>query len=195
MTPRLRGLAQQLMMTEVSQPEVKSNRRSDQIMASLQSLVEDEAKERVAEAQEMVKEEKAENANLRTAIAGLQKDLLQMQKEMMAKLEAMTKAHKQECDQMCREHQKEMKAQQNVMDSLRQLLADEQTERVKAETRAATSEKMNADYAKMASKPTAPMQRIVAPTSAPVRVPKRYVAKPQRNELGQIVTVTYTPEY
>lgn len=191
MTPKLRGLAG-LLMSQPDGGEDQTDQTDDtELIKSIKQAVAEDARILKA-AKDAQKAAEDEIAQLREEIVQLREDRENDKKEMTADVKAMLATAHAERDRMMKAHQTENQKNQDLIATLHGQLADEKQARVKAETEAAASNKMCANYEKMMTKLKAPApQQIVAP--APMREPPTVDAKIKRNDLGEIIGVTYTP--
>lgn len=202
MNPKLQILERQL--SKVGGRDTGDSKMSDKMMSAIRAVVEEEYQEEIKEAkkeqqeseEEAIKLRKqvADTADLRKQVAELHKEIVGMQKEAHTKMDSMGTMHKQEMDNMCKEHMAEMKTMQAKIDGLQTELVNTREARMRAETQ-------REDTANMCTslKETIAQLRSVKPTPAATPVaaakPKPVTATvTKRDELGRIVAITITPE-
>jgi hypothetical protein len=194
MNPKLRALERSLSL--VTQQEALGTKLGNtSIKGALEILI-----DTVHSADEAVAERdaaKAEAAELKKAFTTLQQQVLSGKDEMMAKLKATMDESKKEAAAMQAEHMAEAKETQALVTALVQELAEGKANIAIAEAKVVAAERMCATYEKQMAKmkmpvAAAPAKQMVMPQQ---KVLKDLNAHIQRDELGRIVNVSYTPVY
>ena len=171
-SPKMQQLERALSRTK-AQPSVPNSNTSSLFLEAMEDSVAKISADKIALAEAMQKRAEDDCAESRRELAKINKEMMQMQKEMQAKIDNMISSHKAVMDSIRSSHQQEMDGVRKNMDALRSELAEAQKCMAGMEAKHEAAERMYANAEKMIGKLSvaqqAPIVQNVAPAAAPMK--------------------------
>lgn len=193
MNPKLYALQQQLLQSEPKETEGKE-KISSRILLAMQKAIEEEAQEKVDDAEAECAEYEAECKRLReenAALLAAKERMHQDHAKAIAQIYAEFRAERADVDKA---HAQAILALQDQIKNLMQELKEEQAECAEYEAECKSLQKMCDNYEQQAKtvKPVVPSGKAVTPPKKPTGLESKVA---ERDELGRIVKVNHSFVY